>query len=106
MIQPWSNCGSTTQILNRPHLHRLIVGIDTEWRMVVVKGRVHTMSVLQLCVGKSCLVFQILHAKKILLELIKFLENPNYTFVGVRIDNDVQKLSSDYGLKVTNVHDL
>ncbi|EYU32308.1 hypothetical protein MIMGU_mgv1a017802mg, partial [Erythranthe guttata] len=74
--------------------------------MVVVNGHVHTVYVLQLCVGKFCLVFHILHAEKIPLELINFLENPKYTFVGVGLDNDVEKLPSDYDLKVTNVHDL
>ncbi|EYU32307.1 hypothetical protein MIMGU_mgv1a024474mg, partial [Erythranthe guttata] len=76
------------------------------WRPVVFKCRVHTVSVLQLSVGKSCLVFQILHAKKIPLELIKFLENAKYMFVGVRLYNDVEKLSSDYDLKAMNVYYL
>ncbi|KAL9154946.1 hypothetical protein ABFS82_10G150000 [Erythranthe guttata] len=103
MVCMWIN---NTEILNRPRLHRLLVGLDTEWRSIVVEGRVQTVSVLQLCVGKSCLVYQILHAEEIPHELVSFLENPDYTFVGIGVDKDVEKLLGDYNLKVTKVRDL
>ncbi|KAL8042539.1 hypothetical protein ABFX02_09G058700 [Erythranthe guttata] len=88
MVRKWVN---STENSNRCRLNRLIVGLDTEWRKNPVNNcyRSYTVATLQLCVGKSCLVFQILHARTIPLELRQFLENPNYKFVGVGVDNDI-----------------
>ncbi|XP_071728316.1 uncharacterized protein [Rutidosis leptorrhynchoides] len=50
-----------------------------------------------------------LHLKKnhkIPEDLKEFLKNPNYTFVGVGIENDKQKLYIDHGLEVGKCRDL
>ncbi|XAR54197.1 DNA helicase [Bertholletia excelsa] len=87
-------------------LHRLIVGLDVEWR----PNNRHfdnPIATLQLCVGRRCLIFQMLHAEGVIPEsLINFLGEPNYTFVGVGIDDDVEKLMGDYGISVSTTVDL
>ncbi|KAK6124937.1 hypothetical protein DH2020_041319 [Rehmannia glutinosa] len=95
-----------TEKLNRRVLDRLIVGLDIEWLPYFYNNMEHPVATLQLSVGKSCLVLQILHALAIPLGLSGFLANSNYTFVGVGIEEDVRKLRNDYGLEVANTIDL
>ncbi|PIN25007.1 DNA helicase [Handroanthus impetiginosus] len=102
-VNDWIN---NTEALNECRLHRLIVGLDVEWRPTFKANSIQPLATLQLCVGKSCLIFQIIHAKRIPSQLKKFLGDPDYTFVGVGIENDVRKLRNDYGLKVADTRDL
>ncbi|KAG8372177.1 hypothetical protein BUALT_Bualt12G0039300 [Buddleja alternifolia] len=87
-------------------LDRLIVGLDVEWRPNFNHKCDHPIATLQLCVAKSCLIFQIVHAPSIPRRLREFLGDPDYTFVGVGIKNDIKKLLDDYGLEVSNTRDL
>ncbi|XP_030535381.1 Werner Syndrome-like exonuclease [Rhodamnia argentea] len=87
-------------------LNRLVVGLDIEWRPNLEPGVVHPVAILQLCVGRSCLVFQILHAEYVPGSLHAFLANLYFTFVGVGIEDDAAKLSRDFGLAVARTVDL
>ncbi|XP_051194554.1 3'-5' exonuclease-like [Lolium perenne] len=93
--------------IHRRRLDRLIVGLDVEWRPSftrgVPRGRV---ALLQICVGRRCLVFQILRADYIPDTLHDFLEDDRFTFVGVGIHGDVGKLRHEYGLEVGSWQDL
>ncbi|THG01362.1 hypothetical protein TEA_015171 [Camellia sinensis var. sinensis] len=91
--------------IHRPRLHRLIVGLDIEWRP---NNRFHDnpAATLQLCVGHRCLVFQLIYSPQIPQSLFDFLNNRIYTFVGVGIHSDVEKLAEDYGLSVATTVDL
>ncbi|KAK7820877.1 uncharacterized protein LOC111985631 [Quercus suber] len=64
------------------------------------------VATLQLCVGRRCLIFQLIYATHFPNSLIEFLGNEDFTFVGVGIESDVEKLLDDYDLKVGNVVDL
>ncbi|KAL6845347.1 hypothetical protein ACP4OV_024842 [Aristida adscensionis] len=65
------------------------------------------IAVLQLCVGRRCLVYQIIHGSRLINEALQgFLGNPDFLFVGFGIDGDAQKLLHDYGLWVANTADL
>lgn len=64
------------------------------------------VALLQIAVGTRCLIFQFQHEPGIPQSLIDFLGNCSYVFVGVGIQDDVQKLVKHYGLNVTNVKDL
>ncbi|KAJ0753334.1 putative DNA helicase [Helianthus annuus] len=92
--------------IQRNHLHSLIVGLDVEWRPNQIPNLQNPVATLQLCVGNQCLIFQILMSPAIPQSLINFLANPCYTFVGVGIDNDVEKLTRNYGLSVARWADL
>nr|GMC85053.1 Werner Syndrome-like exonuclease [Ipomoea batatas] len=84
---------------NRLVLHNLIVGLDIEWHPCLV-GEHNPVATLQLCVGKTCLIFQLLHRDYTPHSLIAFLANPQFTFVGVGVGDDAQKLRLDHGLVV------
>ncbi|XP_044505131.1 Werner Syndrome-like exonuclease [Mangifera indica] len=97
---------SEIQRIHRRRLHRLIVGFDVEWRPNYRRDQDNPIAVLQLCVGHRCLIFQLFHAPSIPQSLVNFLANNNYSFVGVGIKKDVEKLYDDYQLRVENVYDL
>ncbi|KAK9048004.1 hypothetical protein SSX86_033034 [Deinandra increscens subsp. villosa] len=92
--------------IHRRRLRSLVVGLDVEWRPNFGRNRENPVATLQLCVGRRCLIFQILYAPSIPQSLVDFLENPNYTFTGVGIEYDVNKLIDDYNLGVSNVKDV
>ncbi|OEL14453.1 hypothetical protein BAE44_0024528 [Dichanthelium oligosanthes] len=93
--------------IHRRRLHRLVVGLDAEWRPSYGYGYTEPpVALLQICVGRRCLVFQILRADYIPDSLVDFLADERFTFVGVGIDDDVQKLRARYGLEVECTEDL
>ncbi|KAM7463243.1 hypothetical protein LguiA_031364 [Lonicera macranthoides] len=105
-------CLVFTWISDMKHLHhqrlrRLTVGLDIEWLPNSCRNQVpNPPATLQLCVGSNCLIFQLLFAPEIPQSLKNFLADTNYTFVGVEIDRDVEKLRDSYGLEVQNTVDL
>ncbi|KAK2975802.1 hypothetical protein RJ640_022762 [Escallonia rubra] len=97
---------SDIQVLHQQKLHRLIVGLDVEWRPNTGPNINNPLATLQLCVGRNCLIFQLLFAPRIPQSLIDFLADQDYTFVGVGIERDVDKLRSERGLEVAKAVDL
>ena len=91
--------------VHRRRLRDLIVGLDVEWRPLFGPGYSPT-ALLQLCVGRRCLVFQLLHADYIPAALKEFLADPDYRFVGVGVAADAARLWNDQGLNVANAVDL
>ncbi|CAH9079284.1 unnamed protein product [Cuscuta epithymum] len=87
--------------IHRGRLHRLIVGLDVEWRPSYSRDQ-NPVATLQLAVGDRCLIVQLLYCSAIPDELFGFLANSSYTFVGVGIGADLEKLVEDYNLAVTN----
>ncbi|OEL33113.1 hypothetical protein BAE44_0005868 [Dichanthelium oligosanthes] len=91
------------------HGQQLLVGIDTEWSVVPAEDggrRKNRMAVLQLCVGRRGLVFQIFHADYVPDALRDFLACPDHRFLGVAVDGDVKRLSEDCGLVVATPVEL
>lgn len=88
------------------HQRPLLVGFDVEWRPNFSRNVDNPVAILQLSVGLDCLIFQLLHAPEIPQLLADFLRDPRHVFVGVGIDEDVEKLLCDYGLGVANAVDL
>ncbi|KAK9050236.1 hypothetical protein SSX86_030794 [Deinandra increscens subsp. villosa] len=88
-----------------PYLSTL-VGLDVEWRPNQTRNSENPVATLQLCFGRRCLVFQILHSPSIPQSLLNFLRNPSHRFAGVGIENDVEKLRRDYNLEVAKTVDL
>ncbi|XP_019179163.1 PREDICTED: Werner Syndrome-like exonuclease [Ipomoea nil] len=97
---------SNIEYIHRHRLDRLIVGLDVEWRPNTSRNQNNPAATLQLCVGRRCLIFQLLYCRQFPFELVDFLSDSDYTFVGVGIQHDVEKLVADYGLEVNNAVDL
>ncbi|XP_047073458.1 Werner Syndrome-like exonuclease [Lolium rigidum] len=85
--------------------HKLIVGLDVEWRPSFSRVQ-NPVALLQLCVGRRCLIFQLIHADYIPSDLAMFLADPGIRFVGVRLQRDANLLSKDYRLQLANTIDL
>ncbi|XP_060210252.1 3'-5' exonuclease-like [Lycium barbarum] len=104
IVDQW--IGQTIHI-HRKRLHKLLIGLDIEWLAARTNhDNQNPVALLQLCVGRRCLLFQLLHADYIPNSLYAFLGNPNFTYVGVGVHGDVLKLFNDYRLVVANPVDL
>ncbi|KAI3508291.1 hypothetical protein L1887_23297 [Cichorium endivia] len=97
---------SDIERIHRSRLNSLVVGLDVEWRPNRSRNFENPVATLQLCVGRSCLIFQILHSPSIPSSLRNFFSNPSYTFAGVGIDNDLEKLTEDYNLVAAKTADV
>ncbi|KAL8467672.1 hypothetical protein ACS0TY_031065 [Phlomoides rotata] len=98
---------SDTESINGQCLHNLIVGLDVEWRPSFNRYVNNPAATIQLCVGRRCLIFQLIHSPSIPNSLINFLANPNYKFVGIGVKHDLEKLEEDYEFGFnTNTVDL
>lgn len=91
--------------IHRRRLHRLIVGLDLEWRPSYSRYQ-NPIALLQLCVGRRCLIFKLLFADYIPIALCEFLTDLRFTFMGVGIMSDVNRLANENGLCVSNAVDL
>jgi ribonuclease D len=81
-------------------------GLDVEWLPNRQRNMDNPVAIIQLCINRQCLVFQILRASFIPQSLVEFLENQGNTFVGVGIREDVEKLLRDHSLRVANFVEL
>ncbi|KAK1297749.1 hypothetical protein QJS10_CPB15g01724 [Acorus calamus] len=79
---------------------RFLVGLDAKW------SPDYGIAVLQLCVDRRCLIFQIVRCGAIPDALSDFLCDTRFTFTGVRIHDNVRRLILDYDVSVANVMDL
>ncbi|KAK7332667.1 hypothetical protein VNO80_29422 [Phaseolus coccineus] len=73
------------------HLKRLVVGLGVQWTGANIHSPGH---ILQLCIGRRCLIFQLARATAVPQKLRTFLLNPLHTFVGLWNIWDRQKLSN------------
>ncbi|KAL7178328.1 hypothetical protein ACSBR2_031475 [Camellia fascicularis] len=79
----------TTLCHRRRILHHLVVGLGVQW---LPGYRTNPAATLQLCVGRRCLIFQLLHSDSVPNLLRRFLLNPRNTFVGLWNHSDADKL--------------
>jgi ribonuclease D len=93
-------------ISNFPLFGSNLVGLDVEWLPNWQRNMDNPVAIIQLCIERACLVFQIYHASRVPESLVAFLENRDNTFVGVGIKDDVKKLNRDYSLHVANFVEL
>ncbi|XP_074318819.1 3'-5' exonuclease-like [Silene latifolia] len=82
-----------------------VIGLDIEWRPYQIQSMSKTAT-LQLCVGTKCLIVQLFYVDYIPQSLHNFLSTSYFTFVGVGVANDAQKLKNDYGLECFRTDDV
>ncbi|KAJ1404521.1 Ribonuclease H-like superfamily [Sesbania bispinosa] len=101
-VEEWISTTKTLHCIGGIH-NRHVVGLDTEWRPSTENNPV---AVLQLCIGRRCLIFQLLYTFYVPPSLARFLRDPNHIFVGVGVHVDAKKLLENCNLSVTNYVDL
>lgn len=83
-----------------------VVGLDIEWRPHDSSWMSNKSATLQLCIGDKCLIVQLFYIDCIPQSLKDFLMNPNFTFVGIKVGDDIEKLRSEYGLTCRKSADI
>ncbi|KAJ3684946.1 hypothetical protein LUZ61_014110 [Rhynchospora tenuis] len=82
----------------------LVVGLNIKCRIWFNGNReARPVVLLQLCVGRRCLIFQLLFSDT---KLRNFLGDDRYQFVGVGVKENAEKLYQWYGLNVGSCEDL
>lgn len=76
--------------------HRLTVGLDIEWRPNFRRGEQNPAATLQLCVGRCCLIYQLIHSPYFPVQLIRFLSYSDHNFAGIGVKSDLKKLQRDH----------
>ncbi|OAY85571.1 uncharacterized protein LOC109717169 [Ananas comosus] len=96
--------GSRSSTPNNPQ----VVGLDTKLLPELRPGDDdHPVALLLLCIGKNCLIFQLLHCNTLLpLELNIFLADPRFCFVGVGVREAANRLHREHALRVSETVDL
>ncbi|KAL3651362.1 hypothetical protein CASFOL_004364 [Castilleja foliolosa] len=83
-----------------------IVGLDVEWRPHPISHMSNKSATLQLCIDNKCLILQLFYMDEIPGSITGFLMNPNFTFVGIEVGDDVMKLKNEYGLDCSSHADV
>ncbi|KAL1549536.1 Werner Syndrome-like exonuclease [Salvia divinorum] len=83
-----------------------VVGLDVEWRPHHIPYRSNKSATLQLCINNKCLIMQLFYMDQIPQSIKEFLLNPNFTFVGVEVEDDITKLRNEYGLDCSGKMDV
>ncbi|KAL5543072.1 hypothetical protein UlMin_010782 [Ulmus minor] len=98
-----------TYNLHGSELHNLLVGLDTEWRLIENNSSkrkiVYQVALLQLCVHNRCLILQNSPCE-FPRSLVDFLGNPHIRFVGVGVGQDAKMLRKDWHLCVERAEDV
>ncbi|KAK6124938.1 hypothetical protein DH2020_041320 [Rehmannia glutinosa] len=82
--------------INSLYGHHLIVGLDVEFCPNFTRHHQNPAATLQLCVGRCCLIYQLIHSPYFPVQLIQFLSYSNHNFVGIGVKSDLEKLQRDY----------
>ncbi|KAF3438669.1 hypothetical protein FNV43_RR21433 [Rhamnella rubrinervis] len=83
-----------------------VVGLDIEWRPYQNSWMSNKSATLQLCINDKCLIVQLFYIDYIPQSLKDFLMNPKFTFVGVGVGDDIDKLRTEYGLPCMRSADI
>ncbi|KAL9248238.1 hypothetical protein vseg_021582 [Gypsophila vaccaria] len=83
-----------------------VVGLDIEWRPHPVRSLSNTTATLQLCIDTHCLIVQLFYVDYIPNSLKNFLSSLEFTFVGVEVADDAEKLKKEYGLECGSTDDV
>ena len=94
------------QIQSMYNGQQIIVGLDCEWKPPIMQSMSNRTATLQLCVDTKCLILQMFYVDYIPQSIKSFLSDPNVTFVGVEVGDDVLKLRDEYGLHCTSTSDI
>ncbi|KAL3538290.1 hypothetical protein ACH5RR_001656 [Cinchona calisaya] len=83
-----------------------VVGLDIEWRPHQISSMSNKSATLQLCINDKCLILQLFYMDDIPQSLKDFLADPNFTYVGIEVADDVAKLKNEYGLECSRSEDI
>ncbi|KAK6921479.1 3'-5' exonuclease domain [Dillenia turbinata] len=81
-------------------------GLDIEWRPHYISYMSNKSATLQLCIDRNCLILQLFHIDYLPEALKTFLADPNFTYVGIEVGGDIEKLRTEYGLECSSSADI
>ncbi|KAH7528339.1 3'-5' exonuclease [Ziziphus jujuba] len=101
IIDQWVN-----QILTIHAGNPTVVGLDIEWRPHYNSWMSNKSATLQLCIDDKCLIVQLFYIDSIPDSLKNFMMNPDFTFVGIEVGDDIEKLKNEYDLPCRKSADI
>ncbi|KAG2725705.1 hypothetical protein I3843_01G078800 [Carya illinoinensis] len=84
----------------------VVVGLDVEWRPHPIRTMSNKSATLQLCIDQKCLIIQLFYLDYIPQSIKSFMMDPNFTFVGIEVGDDIAKLQNEYGLGCSKSADI
>lgn len=85
---------------------RVVVGLDVEWRPTFMPNTSNKSATLQLCINDKCLILQLFYMDYFPMSLKRFFMDPRFTFVGIEVDKDIDKLMNEYGFEFSKSEDI
>ncbi|XP_060670940.1 3'-5' exonuclease [Ziziphus jujuba] len=95
-----------SQILNIYAANPTVVGLDIEWKPHPNSLMSNKSATLQLCIDNKCLIVQLFYVDSIPQSLKNFLMNRSFTFVGIEVQDDIEKIRNEYGLSCRKRADI
>ena len=81
------------------------IGFDMEWPVSYKKGDKNLTSLIQMCCGNTCYLFQISAMKSLPKHLTKLILDSRVLLVGLNIESDLWKLARDFDVNVKPIFD-
>ncbi|KAK2649717.1 hypothetical protein Ddye_017206 [Dipteronia dyeriana] len=92
--------------MNKHKQESLVVGLNCKWSLHPIRSLSGKIVTLQLCIDTKCLILLPTYMENIPDSIKNFFDDPNVVFVGIDVEETLQKLKTEYGLELGKKIDI